>query len=249
MDPTPAHPSVPSLIGGAFQHWADHQRLFWLIAGPCFLIFGALRFAAERRWIGGSGSDPVVMLFAYAFSLHFWQAITLTDDWKRLYRDRSGWPGAFILFCAGYGAVVFVVSLWLFFSIGTWSPAAVVVMALAEGMVLLIVAVLFGSFLLYLPAYVSGVRWSLAESFRRAAGMRFALIALALFCTFLSLVGIVCAVALTALRLPEGPWGAGLLRGLAVVIDLLALYVAAYGLSRLFIGQSGWKTVLAASGT
>jgi hypothetical protein len=239
MDPTPARPSVPSLIGGAFQHWADHQRLFWPVAGPCFLIFGGLRLAAERGWLSGSGSDPVVVLFAYAFAFYFWHAVTLTNDWKPLYR--GGWPGAFILFCAAYGGVVFLVSLWLFFSLATWSPAAIIVMALAEAMVLLVVAGLFASFLLYLPAYVSGVRWSLAEAFRRAAGVRLALVALALFCTFLSLVGIACAVAFTALRVPQGPWANAVMRGFAVVIDLLALYVAAYGLSRLFIAQSGWQ--------
>jgi hypothetical protein len=208
------------------------------------MIFGALRLAELHGWIK-SGDQPAAVFLAYSSVFYFWQAITLDDDWKRRLKPR-GYPFAFFMFCAAYGAVAFILSFYLFIRLdggsGNNQPALLMLMMfIAEAMVLLIVAVAFANFLLYLPAYVAGVPWGVVGALRRASGVRLRLVGLAVFCTFLSLIGVLSLIALTFLRLPDAPWVNALARGMAVLIDLLALYVAAYGLSRLFIERSGWK--------
>src|SRR6185436_8233784 len=56
-------PPLGRLIGNALQHWADHQRVFWLVAGFCGLLFGALRLAEMRGWLGSSSSQSTTFVF------------------------------------------------------------------------------------------------------------------------------------------------------------------------------------------
>ena len=107
--------------------------------------------------------------------------------------------------------------------------------------VMIVVAVPFGLFLFYLPARSVGLAWNLGDAYRQADGARGRLIALALLCTILSLVGAVTVVAFGVLKVPDGPWFAGIGRAIVVVIDMLALYVLAHSTSQLLIARTGWK--------
>jgi hypothetical protein len=84
-----------------------------------------------------------------------------------------------------------------------------------------------------------GLAWNLGDAYRQADGARGHLIALAVLCTILSLVGAVTVVAFGVLKLPDGPWLAGIGRALVVGIDMLALYVLAHSTSQLFIARTG----------
>jgi hypothetical protein len=82
-------PPLGRLIGNALQHWADHQRLFWLVAGFCGLVFGALRLAEMRGWVGTSSSQSTFVFFVYVFFLYFALHLALFDDpgqWSNLRR-------------------------------------------------------------------------------------------------------------------------------------------------------------------
>jgi hypothetical protein len=243
------------LIGDGLQHWADHQRTFWMVAGSCALVFGGLRLAELYGWVK-FGNQTALVVLAYTYVLFYWLKITLYDDWKQrsvvVARDkarvREAFPSlAFFGFCIAYSAAVFALSFFLFTRLddgalgGAGADLLPTAMFLAESVVLLVVAALFANFLLFLPARAAGVRSGLGEAFRLAAGTRLRLVGLALLCTGLSLIGVVSLVALAMVRLPEAGWVFAAGRALAVVIDLLALYVAAYGLGRIFAAQSGWK--------
>jgi hypothetical protein len=252
-------PPLGRLIGNALQHWADHQRVFWLVAGFCGLLFGALRLAEMRGWLGSSSSQSTTFVFlVYVLFLYLAIHLALFDDpeqWLSLRRKpvpgRKTYPGfAFWLFCVAYGAAVFAISIYFFVRLDSGRPirrddiVIVFTMFVIESVVMLGVAVVFANFLLFLPAEVARYKLGLGNALRHAAGVRWRLVGLALFCTALSVISALVVSVPLSLKLPEPSLVAGLVRAFTIVIDLLALYIAGHSLAQLYIAQTGWQRPL-----
>jgi hypothetical protein len=117
MTPTEApSPSLRHLVGDAFRHWADHQRSFWLMAGPCALVIALIKAAAIVGMLNWSGLSVVIAL-TYIMLLDQWFKQALFDNWKQraavLGKDKktrrstyASW--SFIGFCLAYCVIVAV---------------------------------------------------------------------------------------------------------------------------------------------
>src|SRR5688572_23469623 len=104
----PAAPSVASLLSTAARPWRDHQRSFWMIAGPSTVLLGIIKVAAVSGFMNPSGLS-VVVAGTYVVVFDQWFRHVLFDDWKQrsalLAKDtrtrRSTYASwSFIGFCA-----------------------------------------------------------------------------------------------------------------------------------------------------
>lgn len=246
-------PSAGRLIGEAVGHWIRHPRSFWPLGGTCTAGLGILKILALSG-IGPSGFSGVVAI-TYIFVLDQWFKRFLFDDWTQratlLDRNATSWTGAalprwrFIAFCLGYCLLVTLaaVALFLFLAPGLFGGALttniLAMSAASQAIAMLAGALAFGSFLLFLPASIAGLRWNLGDAFREATGLHLPLLRLALFSTFVSLLGPALLVGI-GLLMPVG-WLLLACQVLVILIDMIALHVLAYGVSRLFIAQTGWR--------
>lgn len=247
------NPSAGQLIGEAVAHWARHPQSFWPLGGTCTAGLGLLKILALSG-IGPSGYSGVVAI-AYIFLLDQWCKRFLFDDWAQraalLDRNARSWTGAalprwrFIGFGLGYCLLVTLtaVALFVFLAPGLFGGALTMnilaMSAASQAIAMLAGALAFGSLLLFLPASIAGLPWNLGDAFREAAGVRLPLLRLALSCTFLSLLGPALLVGL-GLLLPIG-WLLLACQVIAILIDVIALYILAYGVCRVFIACTGWQ--------
>ncbi len=242
----PAGPQAASsagrLIGAALGHWARHQRSFWPLAGVCIAGVAILKIVALSG-VGSSGFSAVIAV-TYIFVLDQWFKQFLFDD----RRPRAGIaypPWSFIGFCLGYCLLVAFAAVVLFLFLapglfdGKLTENVALMSAVSEAIAMVAGALTFGAFLLFLPASIANLPWNVGEAFREAPGMRARLLELALFCTLVSLIGPALLVGLGALR-PAG-WMLLACQVLAILIDMIALYVLAYGVTRIFLARTGWQ--------
>lgn len=278
MKESGAFPSTGKLIGEAFDHWANHQRRFWIIAGPAILVLAALPYAESHlstllliRYGLDLRSSLVaggIRVLLTALILYQWFKYALYDDWNqrrhRLWeRERLPWHA----FVSGGFVAFWMLQLLLTRIIGAiWGGLIQSQMSSPDGIIggkpfpwfahlpmpwinAIVLAVLFGGFLLFLPARAAGIPWGPWHAFREATGVRTRLIGIALFLAFLLAVGDKALDVLEIFVLPQhGRWLSTdvvflslYIRGLLMCfIELLTLYVLAYAVSQLFIMKTGW---------
>ena len=279
MNESAAFPSTGRLIGEALDHWIGHQGRFWVLAGPVAVALAALPFVgpllANKFIMAGLDPPPnlvwagIHVLFT-ALVLYQWLKYALYEDWGQ--RRRQLWEQSQIpwhAFVSGGFVAFWVLQLLLsYIGLSLWGelvrsrlPSGEAIMQGAPFTTWLVAvpivyikeitfALIFGGFLLFLPACAAGIPWGPWRAFREAAGIRTRLIAITLFLTFLLLVSqkvlevsgdfilsqpyMVQVSAGTMLKF-------SFVRGLLnCFIELLAFYVLAHAVGQLFLMKTGW---------
>jgi hypothetical protein len=253
-----ADESIGRLFGNGVQHWLDHQKPFWLVAGSYALLCAAIQWLGDygvTNRLSGAGG---MIAGLYIVMLSFWLNIILDPDWSKRSKllaaqkkkARKGiLPGRLIGFCIVFALFVLVVTSFVTIRIfdrlptkGIGSETAILLLGvIVEPPILLLATGLSASFLLYLPAQVVDYKLSLGQAFTLVSGLRLRLTGFALLCCLLALISTLVMIAGAFVRLPDARWIGGALRMLAVSFDSLALYIAAYGMSRLFVLKTGWR--------
>ena len=273
-------PSMGRLIGEAFEHWVGHQGRFWFVAGPAMVGLAVLPLVeiSLSRYLITTGLDPLpslvwagIHVVIAALVLYQWFKYALHEDWGRRrhqlwQQHRIPWP-AFV--DAGFVAFWVLQLLLSRVALSLWGELVRSTLPSAESITrgapytswLLYVpvvplkemalALIFGGFLLFLPARAAGIPWGPRRAFREAAGFRSRLIAIALFLAFFLVVGekvldISEDFILSRPNVAQSGLGVtlqfffarGLLSGF---VEFLALYVLAYAIGRLFLEKTGWK--------
>jgi hypothetical protein len=242
-------PSIVRLLEEGFQHWREHQRPFWKLATIAVIAIVA------SMMVGKSGVS-VIVAGVYIFVFDQWFKLTMFPDWKQrelLWRKskdtrRLIHPSvSFWGFGFAYSAVVFAGGMILI-SIATpetfrgrMEPSTVLLSAVWASLALLFATLIFSGNLLLLPARISGQKWNVGDAFREADGRRLSLLTLAVLCTLISLIGPLLISANVLLQPPGFLALALAFQILAALFDLFALYLVAYGTSRLFVARTGWQ--------
>ncbi len=246
-----------------------------MIAGPAGLVLAALPFAepyASNLLLFRFGLDlnfrlveGGIHVLLTALVLYQWFKYALYGDWSQRLRtllgeDRFPWR-AFV----SSGFIAFWMLQWLLSNITftLWGelvqsqmpsqedfrrgvPVTWLVHVPIGWIKEIALAVLFGGFLLFLPASAVGLRWNPRRAFREAAGIRRQLIAIAVFLTFLSFVSERALNTFETFVLPPhtarlaGPIIPFVSTLLLRLIELLTLYILAHTVSRLFLVKTGW---------
>lgn len=272
--------STGRLLGEAFEHWIGHQGRFWLVAGPAMTVLAALPWIemplSRYLIIRGLSSLPSLVwagihVVVATLVLYQWFKYALYDGWGR--RRRQLWEQQRIPWHAfvDAGFVIFwVLQLLLsYITLSLWGELVRSKLPSAEAITrgapytswLLYVpivpikeialALIFGGFLLFLPARAAGLSWGPRRAFHEAAGFRSRLIAIALFLAFLLVVG-EKVLEISENFILSRPYmaqsGVGVtfefffVRGLlSSFIEFLAFYVLAYAVGRLFLETTGWR--------
>ena len=256
----PSLPPLGRLFGDAFAHWKAHQRQFWKFTVPVALLLAAVPYFMLRGWIPEvlPWVQSGVRAFVDILILYQWFNYALYDDWSvrrgRLLQQKKFPWGAFL----SVGFVAFW-ALHFFLSYGfisAWRQAHIAPpMAMQLAIVPLkeiVLAIVFGGFMLYLPAKVAGLSWSPLDAWHKADGLRGRLIGVTVLWAILSLA---------ALHLvDEVTWyvgSAGFASGLpsereivlldfissvaGIVTDFAMYYLLAFVVARLFVAVTGWR--------
>ena len=237
-DDPQAVPSVGRLFAEAFGRLAGQPRSFWPMALICTAGLAVVKFLVLTG-IASSGLSAVVAA-VYVLLLHQWFQQFLLDDPKA----RAATPSwSFIGFAAGYCLLVAALSVVLFLFLapdvfgGRLTENILLMSTVSLAAAMVVGALAFGGALLFLPGSIAGLPWNPGDAWRAAAGGRTALLALALLCTLVSLVG-------PALSLPLGQasgWVQLAVQLLSILLDTVALYVLAAGVTRVFLARTGWR--------
>src|SRR5471032_2711068 len=191
-------PPLGRLFGDAFAHWGAHQRQFWKFTIPVALLLAAVPYFMLRGWIPEVTSwvQSGVRAFIDILILYQWFNYALYDDWsvrrnRLLQRKKFPW-GAFL----SAGFVIFWV-LHFVLSYGVLSawrvahvPASLAVHEAVVPLKEIVLAIVFGGFMLYLPAKVVGLPWSAGEAWRQGAGARGRLIVVTVIWAMASLIAL-----------------------------------------------------------
>lgn len=242
-------PPAGQLIQQGFQHWRAHQRAFWLLAG-----LGAIGIVVLKMVIPSGSSGVVAGLYIFVFD--HWMKLALFPDWKqrepalrkskegrRLAQPRwsfwgFGFAYAFVVSAAGM-LLILLMAPEIFR--GRMETSTALLSAVSLGLAMCLATLIFAPSLLFLPAGIAGFKWNLGDAFRESGGIRGSLMALAMSGTLIALVGPLL-ISLNTLVLPPGFLLLALaLHAIAVLLDLFALYLVAYGTARLFIAKTGWQ--------
>mgnify|MGYP001809730141 CR=1 FL=1 len=242
-------PPAGQLIQQGFQHWRAHQRAFWLLAG-----LGVIGIVVLKMVIPSGSSGVVAGLYIFVFD--HWMKLALFPDWKqrepalrkskegrRLAQPRwsfwgFGFAYAFVVSAAGM-LLILLMAPEIFR--GRMETSTALLSAVSLGLAMCLATLIFAPSLLFLPAGIAGFKWNLGDAFRESGGIRGSLMALAMSGTLIALVGPLL-ISLNTLVLPPGFLLLALaLHAIAVLLDLFALYLVAYGTARLFIAKTGWQ--------
>lgn len=281
MSDSAALPSTGRLFGEALEHWIEHQGRFWMLAGPGAVIVTAIPYAKifsnwvplglKLFWIENSfWMDGGAGTFVDALIVYQWFKYALYEDWPKrrallLQLDEFPWRAfldlRFIAFWAAYLSCIYVANqAWGAFVSSqmppaTGTPAPWITYVPGEAVTFvreIVLALVFGGFMLFLPARAANLPLGPIDAFRNALGVRGQLIALTLLWSIMALVGeTVARLLVLYLQLkihPDGPSHtlplsaldiAGSMLGTA--IGFVAFYILAYAISRLFIARTGWR--------
>lgn len=222
------------------------DKAFWGYAVSLSLVLAAIAAFFPRQ-------QTPVAAFMFIFMLDQWLKRTLMPDWKERVaaklRSTRSFSWSIFGFCLLYGFALMVVPMALAFATGLslrsfTDLGGMLALMVFQAITMIVLAVAFGSTLLFLPARSAGMDWNIGDAVRAAVGMRGTLIAVALTCTAISIGGTILGFAAMlgwiAGNLPEGPWLSFVGRAVIVFADMLALYVAAHCLARLFVVRTGW---------
>ena len=256
----PLLPPTGQLFAQALRHWGRHQRQFWKFTIPVALLLAAVPYFMLRGWIPEvlPWVQSGVRAFVDILILYQWFNYALYDDWSarrgRLLQQKKFPWGAFL-------SVGFVVFWVLHFALSygllsAWRGAHVAApMAVQLAIVPLkeiVLAIVFGGFMLYLPAKVAGLAWNPIDAWYQANGLRGRLIGITVLWAVLSLA---------ALHLvDEFTWYVGsstFASGLpsereiilldfissvvGIVTDFAMYYLLAFVVARLFVARTSWR--------
>jgi hypothetical protein len=188
--------SLATLFGDALAHWARHQARFWKFTLPVAILLAAIPYLMLRgiipdvsQWVQSG-----VRAFVDVLILYQWFNYALYDDWSarrnRLLQQKNfPWSAFLSLGFLAFWALHFTLSYGI---VSTWrqsgihAPLAVqlAIVPVKE----IVLAIVFGGFLLFLPAKVAQLPWGPSDAYRAASGVRGRLIAAAVLWAALSLV-------------------------------------------------------------
>jgi len=255
----PALPPLGRLFGDALAHWLGHQRRFWKFTIPVAVLLSAIPYLMLRGWIPDVSQwvQSGVRAFVDVLILYQWFNYALYDDWSarrnRLLQQKKFPWGAFLgVGFLGFWALHFCLSYEL---ISAWrqsgihAPLAVqlAIVPLKE----IVLAAVFGAFMLYLPAKVVKLPWSPPDAYREGAGLRGRLILAAVLWAVLSLAflrvvdELIWYVGSTAFttglptehQIIELDFASSVL---GIATDFLMYYLLAYVVAKLFVARNGW---------
>lgn len=240
-----ATPLAGHVLGEALRRFLG-DKMFWGYAVPLALLLAALSAFLPKH-------QTVAATIAFCFTLDHWLKRMLVPDWDKRIPAKAKWMQSFswasVGFCLLYGLGLMLLPLALAFSVGLGlrsltEVGGMLALIVFQSITMIVLAAVFGSALLFLPARVVGMDWNVGDAVRSAAGLRGTLIAVALTCSAISIGGMVLGLATIVgwniARLAGGPWSIFAGRAVVVFVDMLALYVVAHSLSRLFVARTGW---------
>jgi hypothetical protein len=247
MSPIKTKPMPPAgrVLGEALRRLPS-DKMFWSYAGPLALALAALAAFLPRH-------QTAAATIVFFLTFDHWLKRMLMPDWKERVaakmKSMRSFSWAFFGFCLLYGLSLTSLPIALAFATGLSLKSfadlgGMLALIVFQAITMIVLAVVFGSTLLFLPARSAGLDWNIGDAVRSADGARGTLIAVALTCTAVSIGGTVLGFAMMlgwiAGGLPESPWLSFVGRAVIVFADMVALYVAAYCLGRLFIARTGW---------
>lgn len=262
MTDTALSPPLPTsqLFGEAFRHWRAHQWQFWKFTVPVALLLAAVPYFMLRGWIPEVSNwvQSGVRAFVDTLILYQWFNYALYADWsqrrRRLLQQKAFPWGAFL----GAGFVAFwvlhfalsygLLSAWR----GSGIHAPMVVHLAIVPLKEILLAILFGGFMLYLPAKVAGLSWGPQESYRQADGLKGRLIAVTVSWAILSLAALNVVDELTWFAGSTG-FASGLPTEREIIVldfissvigictDFLMYYLLAVIVAKLFVATTGWQ--------
>jgi len=232
------------------------------MAGAAAGLLGALQFAIDMGWLPPGSYTSIAIGFAYASALDNYLKSRLFPDWatrshalakarSKAARTSMGLVSFCLMFGAGVSVLTLVLATQFVPSLLPSNQQQLAALALFTAVVqfpaTLAVTLIISPFLLYLPQK-SATATLQRTAFETAAPVRVRLISFALLCALLTLPG--CAILIVSIFTPLAhiPLGNALVRAMAALIDLLALFILADGLARLFREASGWSPEPAAAG-
>jgi hypothetical protein len=254
----PSLPPTGRLFGDAFAHWRAHQLRFWKFTVPVALLLASVPYFMMRGWIPQvlPWVESGVRAFVDVLILYQWFNYALYDDWSvrrgRLLQQKKFPWGAFLsVGFVAFWALHFALSYGL---ISAWRQAHMPVPMIVQLTIVplkeIVLAIVFGGFMLYLPAKVAGLSWSPLEAWREAGGLRGRLIAVAVLWAILSLVALNVIDELTwfagSTATPGLPSERTIIlldfasSVLGIATDFLMYYLLAFSVARLFVARTGW---------
>jgi len=235
-------PPLSRLFGDGFRHWSAHQRDFWLFAA--FAIPGI-------AWFRITNTGTIALAILFTLALDRWLKLAMFADLKqrkkllaksKVGRSLSVPSGGVWGFGFAYGFVMYVAGVtWLIVVAPGLSKTGLVAATVISAATMLLTSLVFSLQFLAPAASVAGLKWDPREATRQSKGIRVALVSLVIMCTLIDLaVPLLLAFSSAALEQPS-PTFAIAFTGLVAFIDLLALYLLAYGTARLFMARTGWQ--------
>lgn len=238
-------PPAGQVLGEALRRLPG-DKMFWSYAASLTLMLATLSAFLPQH-------QTAAVAITFYFTLDHWLKRMLMPDWNKRVpvklKSTRSFSWAFFGFCLLYGLGLTLLPIALAFATGLGLKSStdfdgMLVLIAFQSITMIALAVTFGSTLLFLPARAVGLDWNVGDAVRSVDGARGTLIAVALTCTAISIGGTVlgCAAILGWIvgKFPDGPWAPFVGRTVIVFADMLALYVVAYCLSRLFVARTGW---------
>ena len=256
----PLLPPTGQLFVDALRHWRRHQRQFWKFTVPVALLLAAVPYFMLRGWIPEilPWVQSGVRAFVDILILYQWFNYALYDDWSarrgRLLQQKKFPWGAFL-------SVGFVVFWVLHFALSygllsAWREAHVAApMAVQLAIVPLkeiVLAIVFGGFMLYLPAKVAGLAWNPIDAWHQARGLKGRLIGITVLWAVLSLAALHLVDEFTW-YVGSATFSAGLPSEreiilldfissvVGIVTDFAMYYLLAFVVARLFVARTSWR--------
>ena len=253
-------PSLGSLLSDALAHWAHHQARFWKFTIPVAILLASVPYLMLRGWIPDVSQwvQSGVRAFVDVLILYQWFHYALHDDWSarrnRLLQQKQFPWGAFLSFgFLGFWALHFILSYGL---ISIWRQSGIhASFALQQAIVPIkeiVLAIVFGGFLLYLQAKVAKLPWGPSDAWRAASGVRGRLIGVAVLWAVLSLVFLrlvdeliwyvgglgEAAMLQTERQIIELDFASSVV---GIATDFFMYYLLAHVVAKLFIATTGWR--------
>lgn len=235
-------PPLSRLFGDGFRHWCAHQRDFWLFAA--FAIPGI-------AWFRITNTGTIALAILFTLALDRWLKLAMFADLKQRKKLLAKTEGGRSLslpsggvwgFGFAYGFVMYVAGLTLLIVLAPGvSKTGLVAATVISAATMLLTSLIFSPQFLAPAASVAGLKWDPRDAIRESKGVRIPLASLVILCTLIDLaVPLLFAFSSAALEQPSSIFAIAF-AGLVAFIDLLALYLLAYGTARLFMARTGWQ--------
>src|SRR5476649_2502020 len=256
----PSLPPTGQLFVEALRHWRRHQRQFWKFTVPVALLLAAVPYFMLRGWIPEvlPWVQSGVRAFVDILILYQWFNYALYDDWsarrnKLLQQKKFPWgaflSAGFVAFCVLHFALSYgLLSAWRQSHIAAPLAVQFAIVPLKE----IVLAIVFGGFMLYLPAKVAGLSWNPLDAWHQAGGLRARLIGITVLWAILSLAALHLVDEFTW-YMGSSNFASGLpsereivlldfISSVAgIVTDFAMYYLLAFIVARLFVARTSWR--------